>query len=763
MNEQPKNIPKFYLPPKTSNKKTLVLDLDETLVHSQFFEFSIPSDITIKIEIEQEIYDIHVLVRPGVEKFIEIMKDYFEIIIFTASISKYADILMNIIDPNNYCPYRLFREHCSYINNNYVKDLTKLGRNLKDIIIVDNSPLSYSFHPNNGLPILSWFDDYNDFELEKITPILIFLSMVDDVRQFIPKLVKNNEISYIDAENLMKKHGFIKEVPDNIDKNNKIEENDTKEKITKTSINKNKKIDDKNKNKKKGKKFNINIQIVQNNINNINNIIEEKQNKDIKNKLIKYLGIINNTEQKNILKQKQINQNILQLKQKNIISNITKPNTVMNTQSNNKDITKKGHKRQNTFNTNLNSTNFFEKYKEKHFIKINNLNTTKNATKKSIKEGKNTINDNKAYFQHIRNILNKKRKRIKTPNNINTIALIANNIKYNFKKYKSNSTTKTQKRNKSNRERTKLLLPLDSSEHILSKHIYNLSNILTKSNITNNNSNINNNKRNYNKINKIKIASKYKSISNRKSYNQNDFLNISINANNIKNKFNKLFKAGQKILELPHHQKQKSYNEINIISKFKNNLIKNKESKKNMKSNQTRLNTNINEFKNRLIKRAFGNFKKINLKNIDFITKKEPKKIQINFNYKNNENAHNTKNNINNKNIYTLYKTIDKSERKKGRENTLLNNMTENLINKSYRKISHQKTISYNMNSSLNISNILNPKNIHKNKFTNNFVPKYKQINKIKSPILNNNNKSNSKTLFANRAKNIVNIKNNNN
>ena len=163
MNEQPKNIQKFYLPPKTSNKKTLVLDLDETLVHSQFFEFSIPSDITIKIEIEQEIYDIHVLVRPGVEKFIEIMKDYFEIIIFTASISKYADILMNIIDPNNYCPYRLFREHCSYINNNYVKDLTKLGRNLKDIIIVDNSPLSYSFHPNNGLPILSWFDDYNDF------------------------------------------------------------------------------------------------------------------------------------------------------------------------------------------------------------------------------------------------------------------------------------------------------------------------------------------------------------------------------------------------------------------------------------------------------------------------------------------------------------------------------------------------------------------------------------------------------------------------
>ena len=199
----------YFLPPKKTNKKTLVLDLDETLVHSQFFEFSIPSDITIKIEIEKEIYDIHVLVRPGVEKFIKIMKDYYEIIIFTASISKYADILMNIIDPNKYCPYRLFREHCSFVNNNYVKDLTRLGRDLKDIVIVDNSPLSYSFHRNNGLPILSWFDDYNDNELEKITPILIFLSNVDDVREYIPKIVKNNAISYLDAEKLIEKHDFI--------------------------------------------------------------------------------------------------------------------------------------------------------------------------------------------------------------------------------------------------------------------------------------------------------------------------------------------------------------------------------------------------------------------------------------------------------------------------------------------------------------------------------------------------------------------------
>jgi RNA polymerase II subunit A small phosphatase-like protein len=69
-------------------KKTLVLDLDETLVHSGFKPFSIPSDMILKIELDNKIHDIHVLVRPGVDEFLERMAQHYELVIFTASLSK---------------------------------------------------------------------------------------------------------------------------------------------------------------------------------------------------------------------------------------------------------------------------------------------------------------------------------------------------------------------------------------------------------------------------------------------------------------------------------------------------------------------------------------------------------------------------------------------------------------------------------------------------------------------------------------------------
>lgn len=99
----------------------------------------------------------------------------------------------------NYKFAKLFRDHCTFYNNTFIKDLSKVGRDLKDIIIVDNSPVAYMFHPENAIPIPSWYDDPRDKELNKLVPILEKLSAVDDVRNYIRYLVIDNRILFTRA------------------------------------------------------------------------------------------------------------------------------------------------------------------------------------------------------------------------------------------------------------------------------------------------------------------------------------------------------------------------------------------------------------------------------------------------------------------------------------------------------------------------------------------------------------------------------------
>ena len=157
------------------------------------------------------------------------MSKLFIIYIFTASIKEYANPLLNEIDKNNVISKRFYRDSCTKNNiGKYVKNLNKLNYNLKDVILLDNSPISYSFNKTNGLPIKSWHYDKNDKELLKIGSFLQFLSSVDDVRYYISKVVENDEISYYKINLMINKK---------INSNNKAEDNYWKkeEKIEKKS------------------------------------------------------------------------------------------------------------------------------------------------------------------------------------------------------------------------------------------------------------------------------------------------------------------------------------------------------------------------------------------------------------------------------------------------------------------------------------------------------------------------------------------------
>ncbi|XP_073667112.1 CTD small phosphatase-like protein isoform X3 [Tursiops truncatus] len=181
---------KYLLPEVTVldyGKKCVVIDLDETLVHSSFKPIS-NADFIVPVEIDGTIHQVYVLKRPHVDEFLQRMGQLFECVLFTASLAKYADPVADLLDRWGVFRARLFRESCVFHRGNYVKDLSRLGRELSKVIIVDNSPASYIFHPENAVPVQSWFDDMTDTELLDLIPFFEGLSQEDDVYSMLHRL-----------------------------------------------------------------------------------------------------------------------------------------------------------------------------------------------------------------------------------------------------------------------------------------------------------------------------------------------------------------------------------------------------------------------------------------------------------------------------------------------------------------------------------------------------------------------------------------------
>ncbi|CAH2013500.1 unnamed protein product [Acanthoscelides obtectus] len=173
----------YLLPPvrhQDMYKKCMVIDLDETLVHSSFKPIT-NADFVVPVEIDGTVHQVYVLKRPHVDEFLKRMGELYECVLFTASLAKYADPVADLLDQWGVFRARLFRESCVFYRGNYVKDLNKLGRELQQIVIVDNSPASYIFHPDNAVPVASWFDDMNDSELMDLIPFFEKLAKMDNV------------------------------------------------------------------------------------------------------------------------------------------------------------------------------------------------------------------------------------------------------------------------------------------------------------------------------------------------------------------------------------------------------------------------------------------------------------------------------------------------------------------------------------------------------------------------------------------------------
>lgn len=172
-----------------SNKRLAVFDLDETLIHYQKEDISTAQHMIKITLLNKTQVKIGMNIRPYWKEALDIIKNQYQIVVYTASHKFYSDPILDYIDPNNeYFKYRLYRNNCSSVKYEgkelYIKDLRIFKNiNLKDIVIIDNSVLSFTYHINNGIPIMPFYNDCMDKELLIIAEYLKFLYKYNDLRE----------------------------------------------------------------------------------------------------------------------------------------------------------------------------------------------------------------------------------------------------------------------------------------------------------------------------------------------------------------------------------------------------------------------------------------------------------------------------------------------------------------------------------------------------------------------------------------------------
>ena len=311
-NNKIKIIPRdFIFKNNLQRKKIAVFDLDETLIHcvgdirtkkkeeyEEVINVIMPNNLNVKIGIN---------IRPNWKKSILEIKEKYYIIVYTASHNNYADAVLNFLDPeNNIFEGRLYRKDCilNEIDNNkfYVKDLNIFKNfDLKDIVLIDNSVLSFAYHLNNGIPIVPYYKGDKDSELIILSKYLLSIAHCNDLRVCNKKYInmesyleqakrEKNEDSFLDYDNDSENN--------NNDINNNNENNEKKSKLIFKKRNKFKKAKTGKINVKRrdNHKKNLRTHIIQNKISIYEeNILLDFSNDDEKIQAPKYFKRRNKT------------------------------------------------------------------------------------------------------------------------------------------------------------------------------------------------------------------------------------------------------------------------------------------------------------------------------------------------------------------------------------------------------------------------------------------------------------------------------------
>ena len=182
-------------------RKTLVLDLDETLIHSyhnsggggiprnaRSSRKMPPADFTLQVQIDNNPIEFYVHKRPYLDFFLKVVSQWYDLVVYTASLEIYGTLVADKLDnKRNILNRRYYRQHCMLDYGSYTKNLLAILPDLSSIFILDNSPGAYKRYPHNAIPIKSWFNDPTDTALLNLLPILDALRFVTDVRSVLSR------------------------------------------------------------------------------------------------------------------------------------------------------------------------------------------------------------------------------------------------------------------------------------------------------------------------------------------------------------------------------------------------------------------------------------------------------------------------------------------------------------------------------------------------------------------------------------------------
>ncbi|CAL9195808.1 unnamed protein product [Musa hybrid cultivar] len=170
-------------PPSFPEKKTVFLDLDETLVHSRTDPPPERYDFAVHPSIDGRVVPFYVLKRPGADELLRTAAKAFEVIVFTAGLREYASLVLDRLDPGGkLISHRLYRDSCKEMEGKLVKDLSVVGRALDRAVLVDDNPNAYALQPENALQVAPFSDDLADQELRKVMKFFEVAVLFEDMR-----------------------------------------------------------------------------------------------------------------------------------------------------------------------------------------------------------------------------------------------------------------------------------------------------------------------------------------------------------------------------------------------------------------------------------------------------------------------------------------------------------------------------------------------------------------------------------------------------